>query len=474
MEKDYHNKEMTSSIILRPYQTDIISRTRALMQKGYKSILITSPCGSGKTAFTAHMLHTAAGKGMRSLFVVHRRELIKQSMQAFDKEGLKYGVIAPGFMENRHELVQIASIATLARRLDRVHRPTLIVYDEAHHLAASSWARVYGHFRGAYHVGLTATPERLDGRGLSDYFKNMLQGPSTADLIKQGYLSNFRLFAPVKINVDGVHTRMGDYVKSELSAVIDRPSITGSAVEHYRRFCYGKRAIVFCVSIAHSKHVISKFQEAGFKAAHIDGETETDVRDKAINDFKNGNIQVLSNVDLLGEGFDVPSVEAVILLRPTCSLGLYLQTIGRALRPAPGKLEAIILDHVGNYERHGLPDDERVWSLIGRAIERGGKTETKVSVKICPKCFAAQQGGRPSCKFCGFEFEITPREVQEKEGELTEVERETIRRNERVKQGMAESLEDLYRLGVSRGYKHARRWAFYVFKSRQQKRLGRV
>jgi len=461
-------------IQLRPYQSKIIDETRALMQKGCRSILIQSPTGSGKTALTAHMLHTAAGKGMRSLFIVHRRELIKQSTRAFALEGLKHGIISAGFFEDRRYLVQLASVQTLARRLTRHHFPSLIVWDEAHHVAAKSWESIFKQFGRAYHIGLTATPERLDGRGLAGFFKEMIHGPSVQALIDSKFLSPYKLYAPMKINVGAVHTRMGDYVKSELSSIVDRPSITGDVLVHYRRFCAGKRAVIFCVSVAHSKHIAEQFNSAGIRAAHVDGETPQEERDGKIEDFRAGSIKVLANVDLFGEGFDVPAIEAAILLRPTQSLALYLQQVGRALRPSDGKDQAIILDHVGNYERFGLPDEERNWSLEGRSMRNREDKSNGISVKVCPRCFAAQIAGQPRCKFCGFVFEAKPREIDQRDGELGEVDIELLRQKRASEQGHAETVEELTQIGIARGYRFPRRWAHHVFQARQAKKLGKV
>ena len=458
---------------LRPYQTDAINQMRTLMQKGCKSILYTAPTGSGKTALTAHMLHTAASKGMRSLFVVHRRELIKQSIEAFNKEGLRHGVISAGFIENREPAVQLASVQTLSRRLNRLGTPRLIVWDECHHLASKSWSGLFSRFNGAYHIGLSASPERLDGKGLGTYFSQIICGPSVQTLTAQGFLSPYKLYAPSRISTVGLHTQMGDYVRSELSRVMDKPSIIGDAVAHYKKFCYGKRAIVFAVSIEHSKHIVEKFQQEGFNATHVDGETDADVRDRAVQDFKAGNIQVLSNVELFGEGYDCPAIEAAILLRPTQSLGLYIQQVGRALRPSEGKTTAIIMDHTGNCERHGLPDEERQWSLEGHSGASRKEGRVGISVKICPSCFAAQISGFSACKFCGFVFPIESRKVQQKDGELSEVDINLLRfqkTKSRRQQGMAQSMQELYEIGKARGMKNPRGWAYYVFKARQIKR----
>lgn len=462
---------------LRPYQSEIIQQTRTLMREGQRSILIQSPTGSGKTALTAEMLGNAAAKGMPSLFIVHRRELVKQSMRTFERVGIRYGVIAAGFFEDYRQPIQICSVQTVGRRLRRIKKPRLVVWDECHHVAAGTWSTIYDSQSQARHVGLTATPERLDGRGLNKWFTSMVKGPDVSWLIENKFLADYRLYAPSTVSLAGVHTRMGDFVKSELSAAVDKPTITGDVIRHYQRYAGGKRAVVFCVSIEHSKHVVAQFQAAGIPAAHVDGETDGETRDREIQRFERGETLVLSNVELFGEGFDLPAIEAAILLRPTQSLGLYLQQVGRALRPSEGKANAIILDHAGNCERHGLPDEPRDWTLLGRGEKKQASDGSSASVKICPKCFAAQFSvGRPACKLCGHVFETKPREIEHVDGELVEVDPAAVRLQRAREQGRAESLQDLIALGRRRGYKKPEAWAHHIFRYRQARKLaaGRV
>ena len=452
------------SVILRDYQNQIIHETRELMKKGINSILIQSPTGSGKTLLTAHMLKTASAKGLSCWFIVHRRELIKQSVKTFAEVGIRHGVVAANFYPELHLNVQIASVQTLARRLDKIKIPKLLLWDESHHISAGSWSKIHAKFPDSFHIGLTATPERMDGTGLRRWFTHMVKGPTVQELIKQGYLAPYKIYAPPSVNTDKMHTRMGDFVKSELNSAIDKPTITGDAIKHYKKLAMGKRAVVFCVSIEHSKHVTNQFLEAGIKACHIDGESDMEYRDTTIERFRNNEIQVLTNVDLFGEGFDLPSLEVAILLRPTQSLSLYLQQVGRALRPYEGKSHAIILDHAGNCERHGLPDEEREWSLDDR--EKGDRTkESADSIKICGKCYAAQIPGKDFCQFCGFEFEKKPREVEQVEGELEEIDIEAMRRKKKQEQGNAKTLDELIALGKSRGYKPG--WARRIFEIRK-------
>lgn len=424
---------------------------------------------------TAQMLGAAASKGITSWFVCHRRELIIQSIRAFNSADIRASVVAAGFLGDTKSLVQIASIQTLAKRFTRLRRPKLIVWDESHHIAAGSWAKIHDAFPEAFHIGLTATPERLDGAGLVKWFDRMVNGPSVAWLIENGYLSPYRLFAPNGISTANVGTKMGDFSKSELMVAADKPTITGDAIKHYLKLAPGKRAVVFCVSIEHSKHVAEQFRSAGIPSAHVDGETETSERDLAIRRFESGEVKVLSNVELFGEGFDLPAIEVAILLRPTQSLGLYLQQVGRSLRPSPGKTEALILDHAGNCQRHGLPDEERDWSLYGRDLRKRKGDDGNLSVKVCPKCFAAQVSGRPACQYCGHTFIVQSRQVEQVDGDLVEVDPAVLRIQKRREQGQAQSLAELTELGRRRGYKRAELWAKHIWNFRQSNKLaGRV
>lgn len=456
-------------IHLREYQQKIILDCRRIFSDGSKSICIQSPTGSGKTLLTAQMLKTAAARGHGSLFIVHRRELVNQSIEAFKQLNIPHGVIASGFNHTHRAAVQIASVQTLSRRLSYIRKPSFIVWDECHHCGAKSWEKIYESYPDAWHLGLTATPVRLDGRGLKKYFTQMVQGPEVRWLIDNKFLSEYKLYAPSTVNLQGVHTRMGDYANNELAGVMDKPTITGCALSHYKRLALGKRAVIFAVSIEHSNNIVKQFNEEGLNAAHIDGKTPTQERDSLLKKFARGEIKVISNVELFGEGFDLPAIECAIMLRPTASTGLYLQQVGRALRPYPGKEAAIILDHAGNALRHGLPDQKREWSLGG--YEKNKSSSSTVHIRLCEKCYAAQTPGGTSCKFCGYVFEVQFREVVEKEGELVEIQaNQEIAKQDAVNElWQAVTREQLIALAKKRGYKNPPGWAWLILQGRKRK-----
>jgi superfamily II DNA or RNA helicase len=293
-----------------------------------------------------------------------------------------------------------------------------VLVHNCHHLGAKTWSNLFNSYPKAWKVGLTATPWRLDGKGLSDFFQVMVQGPTTRWLIDNKYLADYKAFAPVTPDLTGVSTSMGDYSKSELAERMGEAHIIGSAVAEYKKFASNKRAIVFAVSINHSQTIIDDFKSHGIPAEHVDGETPTHERNEIISRFRQGETLVLSNVGLFGEGFDLPDIECVILMRPTKSLSLYRQMVGRGLRPTANKSHAIILDHSGNIMAHGLPCTEIDWTLDGRP-----KKQSEPSIKICQSCFAAMRSALKSCPQCGHKFHVEQKErkIIKGDGELKEI-----------------------------------------------------
>lgn len=458
------------SLILWPDQIELHARAKAALAAGHTRILIQGATGFGKTVVAAHMLKNAKDRSYRAWFIVHRRELVEQSWETLTTAaGVPVGITAAGFQGQRHEAIQICLVNSLARRWHLMPPPQLIIWDEAHHSAAGSWAKIHAAFPNAVHVGLTATPQRLDGAGLGEWFQVLIVGPSVAELIAKGKLSPYRLYAPAGADLSFVHTIGGDYNKKELNVAMQQSPVVGDALAHYQKYAMGKRAVAFTWSIESSKEIAARFNAAGIAAVHIDGETPDAERKRAIDNFRTGRIKVLSNVEIISEGFDLPAIEAAFLLRPTKSLSLYLQQVGRALRTFPGKTEALIFDHAGNCRTHGLPDDEREWSLEGRKRKKG---DSECPVKQCPRCYAMLPAPSMTCKYCGFAFQVQERRVEQGDGDLAEVDLVAQRAKRKEEERACKTMDELIALGKSRGYANPDRWAKHVREWRRDKAVS--
>lgn len=467
------------SFALRSPQEAMYAEVRTSLRQ-FQSVLLQSATGTGKTAIGSTMAATAHGKGLTVMWLTHRKELLDQTSKTFVRVGLPHTFIAAGKHYNPRLRACIATVGTLGKRLDNVQPPKLLIVDECHHANAVSFARIIAWARksGAKIIGLTATPWRLSGEGLRDFFDHMVRGPDVSWLIENGYLGRYRAFIPSAPDMSGVHTVAGDYSRDEIEKVMNGRAVIADCVSQYRAKAHGKRTVVFAVSIAHSESIVADFNAAGIPAAHVDANTPDGLRRQRILDFAYGNLWILSNVDLFSEGFDLSAIagtevpiEAVIQMRPTQSLSLHLQQVGRALRP---KLEpAILLDCAGNILRHGLPDSPYEWSLEPREKRgRKGGSEAVERVKQCPKCYFAHTPGVPSCPNCGHAYEGGGRVLEEVKADLLEVSKEEVARRRLQEQAKARSLDDLIALAQRRGYRNAEKWAAKVFTSRLQKRAG--
>lgn len=469
-------------IELRPYQSAAVQGIRAAYAQGKRAPLLVLPTGGGKTVTFSYVTSSASAKGRCVWLIVHRAELVKQIAGTLARFACHHQIIAPGPIVRQcqaeqfraygrsfvkaGERVVVASVQTLVKRLadipENLH-PDLIVIDEAHHLTGGTmWGQVVDNYPKARLLPVTATPCRLDGKGLGlgagGFADDLIMGPTMRELIDAGALSRYRIFAPPNaLDLSGVKTRAGDYAKDQLAGAVDKPLITGDAVQHYHRLAAGKRAVVFCVSVEHSRHVADEFAASGVRSAFLDGSMDPSERDQVLKRFEAGEVLVLTSCDIISEGFDVPAIEVAILLRPTQSLSLYLQQVGRALRPFPGKAEAIILDHVGAVITHGLPDEEREWSLDG--IKRGKRQAANDNepgvdrISTCPKCFTIHLPA-PECPTCGHQYPVRARKLEQADGELQELtadQLDAMRRQRRAMQGKAETVDDLVnKLGMSR------------------------
>lgn len=461
-------------IHLHPHQSEMRNSIISEIRKKGRRILLQSATGSGKTVIASSLALGAQAKKTSLYFIVHRKELITQSMTAFSSMCVDYGVIAPGFSP-RKSLIQIAMVGTLVRRTHLYPAPDTIVIDEAHHAVAGTWHKLLSAYPTAIVIGLTATPQRLDGKGLASQFDSLICGPSVEWLIKNKFLAKFRAFSPpTAADLSDLNVRAGDYKKEEIQSAMDRPTITGDAIGHYRRLASGKRMIVFCAGITHSENVAAAYRDAGITAEHCDGKTPSAERNEIMGRFRSGETTVICNVGLISEGFDVPAAGAVQILRPTASLGLHLQMLGRVLRYESGKI-AIILDHVGNLFRHGLPDEEHKWSLEGRVKKKRGAVDSDIDARQCPGCDGWCKSTEKICPGCGFEFPVKPREeIKHIAGELVEhvkrpkIDFESMPKWQRAR--AAETLADLRIVANLNGYR--RGWAAHKFREMQAAKTG--
>lgn len=380
-------------IVLRDYQEEGVEEIRASFRH-FDRVCYVLPTGGGKTITFSFVVQNAVRKGTRVVIIAHRREIVCQISKALTDIGVEHGIVAPGF-RGTSDKVQVAMVQSLVRRLGSIPTPGLLVIDECHHAPAGSWLKIMNAWKGCKVLGVTATPCRLDKKGLGVAFDDLVLGPSTSELIERGALAPYLYFAPpCQLDLSALTKVAGDWDGEELDEIVIKSQAVGDAIEHYRKYLEGRPALVFCASVRGAEIISQMFCNAGIPAAAVDGEMGTAERALRLDMLADGRLKIIASCMIISEGFDVPAVAGAILLRPTLSLSLFLQQIGRALRPKEGGGCAIILDHVGNVHRHGMPDMDRVWTLEGARAEANPVTQ-------CEKCFIVQSAGYVKTK--GFE-----------------------------------------------------------------------
>ena len=411
---------------LYEYQRAVIAkfdRTREHKRR----IILVAPTGAGKTVIGANIICSFVRTAKSALVLSHRREIISHTSKKLRAAGISHGIIQAGFPRRPLELVQVASIATLharAVRSDRMDMPPadLLWIDEAHHVPAESYRAIIAAYPNAILLGTTATPCRGDGRGLGGIFETMIECPQVEELIQQGYLVRTRTYAPIDPDLRGVRTQAGDYVETQLAERMDKPQLVGDIVTHWHKFGERRKTVAFAVNVAHSVHLRDEFIKSGVRCEHIDGSTPKDERDATLARLESGELEVVANCMVLTEGWDMPVVGTCILARPTRKMGLYRQMIGRVLRPAKGKPDAIILDHSGAVFRHGFVEDRVHWTLDP---DRRAESPThqqrcaEYSSRLieCTNCGAIRTAGE-ACFHCGFLPQRAPRAVVIADGDL--------------------------------------------------------
>ena len=407
---------------LRDYQIEVLDHLRTSLKQGAKAPLLVLPTGAGKTVIFSELAKDFVAQDKNVLILVHRRELVKQACEKLDLIDVDYGVIASGFDSNEDSSLQVASVYTLWRRIAAnkdTFVPDVIIFDEAHHIAAGTWTTIIDKYKTALRVGVTATPIRLDNRPLGKFFDRLINGVQVNHLVSKGYLCDHKVFAGAVLpDLSKLKERRGDYQAKDLREVMDQPVIIGDAVYQYKKHLSNKPAIAFCVDIAHATKVLQQFKKEGVKAELLTGSMKLDERDNVLNRLRSHKTHVVVSVDVISEGTDLPCVSGAILLRPTKSQALYMQQVGRILRPEKDKT-AIVLDHVGNTYRHDFIDIERSWKLEfdHEEIKKLPKP-VFITCKNCGFVYKPQK----SCPNCG--LKVSKKELLAIEGELKELKRQ--------------------------------------------------
>lgn len=438
--------------MLRPYQAEMKSDILADWAGGKRNVLSVLPTGAGKTVLLADIVRDNPGA---SCVIAHRQELVGQISKALNREHVRHRIIGPTKViksivsSHMRDIgrsyfdpsarTAVAGVDTLVRRSEQLREwgeeISLWVMDEAHHvLTENKWGKAVAMFPNARGLGVTATPLRADGKGLGrdndGVFDSMLVGPNMRDLIEAPtpYLTDYKIFAPasqIDLNSVSISTATGDYSKPSLTNAMRESKIVGDVVQHYIRIAMGKKGVTFVTDVKTAGEVSDNFNAQGVPSKMVHAGTVDSERTEAVLALEAGEILQLVNVDLFGEGFDLPVIEVVSFARPTASYGLFAQQFGRGLRLSPGKTHAIIIDHVGNVLRHGLPDSPREWSL-DRREKRGGSSSAS-TLKVCPQCTAVYDRFRSVCSECGFKPIPLERSGPEHvDGDLMELDAETL------------------------------------------------
>ena len=391
---------------LYPHQQEFKAKIRIAFTK-YKRVCAILPTGGGKSAVAASIIGDSVARGRRVWILAHRRKLIAQLSATLDGEGIEHGRIQPKQPRTNHP-VQVGSVDTVIGCLDELEPPDFIIVDEAHHLCeGNKWGKVVNHFPDAYLLGLTATFCRLDGRGLGEghggYFQDMVLGESAEWLTDNKYLAKAIVYSWPSPLDGTVKRRAGDIAPEAAAAAVDKPAIMGDVILQYRKHLDGKTAIANCCTVRHAENVAAAFNAAGITAAAITGKTAKDEQDRLFAALETGELKILCQCELISEGVDIPSVSGGLMLRPTESVTLWLQQLGRVLRLKPDGSDAIILDFVGNARnpKLGMPTDPRTWSLSGKPK----RASDAPGIKVCKECYAANKAGAKICSECGAEFQ---------------------------------------------------------------------
>lgn len=417
---------------LHGYQQKLKNNTNDAWDRGARNVLAVLPTGGGKSVVVSDIINDGSQSGMQQCVIAHRNELVGQMSIHIAERGIKHRIIGPDSTVKQISKAHrdkfngqcfispsahcsVAGVDTIVSRIESLSswaaQQDRWVIDEAHHvIRTNKWGKAVQMFRNAHGLGVTATPQRADGQGLGSEFDGvfdvMVTGPTMRELIATGNLSDYEIVCPdsdLEVGEDDIG-QSGDFSAQKMKAAAHKSHIVGDVVENYCKYAFGKQAICFATDVETAGDIAKNFMAAGISAASLSAKTPTNVRDHFIRQYRTGELMILVNVDLFGEGFDCPACEVVIMARPTASLGLYLQMFGRALRVFPGKNFGLIIDHVSNWKRHGLPDKSHQWSLARR--DKRGKQEKdpeEIELTVCRNkaCARPYEKFKLICPHCG-------------------------------------------------------------------------
>ena len=388
---------------LRPRQLKAIADLKAAYAKGYRAPLLVAPTGFGKTHTCVSIIESALKRGRTVWFLAHLHEILEDTARRLENAGIAHGHIRAGHKPDYDQPVQVVSVQTAARR--KTPKPDLIIIDECHLAVAKTYRIVVEQAGNPLLLGLTGTPERLDGKGLGEVFDCLVHTCTTGELIAEVLLSRVQVYSfPPPPGLSKVGIIAGDYDQSKAAILLNQPVIVGDALDHWDRLCHGRRGVAFCTTVEHAESVAEEWRNAGYRAVAVSGGSDDAERREAIQGLRAHRLDLVACAQLWIAGVDVPEIDAVVWLRPTKSVTAWLQGIGRGLRIASGKKNLIIMDHVGNTHCLGFPTDKREWSLEGRKKKQ---VQVAPSVKTCPNCFAAMPTLLQVCPACAHEFSVS-------------------------------------------------------------------
>lgn len=410
----------------RPYQVAGHEALRENFRKGMRRQVLVMPTGSGKTGLAAMIIESAIAKGNEVLFLAHRKELIDQCSKTLDFFGVEHGVIkAKHWRDRPNAPVQVASVQTLIRRQHRP-RARVVILDEAHRSLNETNKTILGWYPDALSLGLTATPERLDGRGLDEMYEGMVEPITMTQAVERKHLLPCRVFEPDRPDLRGIKRIGGDYSNEQLADRAKKnPRRVGSLVENWRELAADRQTIVFAINKDDSRAIAARYNEAKIPAEHLDGDMSDGVREKILSRFASGETKVITNCDVVVEGYDLPLVGCIQLARSTLSVSRFLQMIGRGSRPHPSMDHFVVLDHAGCCERLGDPIHDWPWSLEGRRKRNESEDLAEIKMVTCETCSLMRRASLAACPQCNptptsiqvSMFPIVPEEI---EGKLVE------------------------------------------------------